>query len=591
VGRVRPSGCPTDIKNFLTMSVFLVKLLDRHKNFFYIHFVHISITAFLFCLGFALALGYVFAWIYNYGKLHKEPEGEPQKITDTLSAPIPLITAEYNNSAQTRLEQEKALSETDFASRDAFIKKLLMLFRSRLEKENDKILSICYWIFDGEGFALRLSNSTRRLRENLFVPKDNKYFSRRDFNWNGIDEAPIDVFHSEEQITRSIAGSAVSGEGKFHGYITIDSANENAFDDEICIELRELANVAEEILRNLDMNYKLNRENNLFYGMLKDISNLFSSVSKGNLVANLSKILRDNFRFNRMMIIMPAEREKDKWLISEAAGDQSEKFKKVVFNVHEKCLLHELLCGKVQKVNEVNIPTDPYQRRFYENEPENLELRSLFAVMPPAQNNSLSLAIVLESVNNRAVSRMDETLLTCITACAALKLSDIQSRDASLQRRNESFAGIDSNGLGELLNFYHAEFNELRDSEDSLGILFLKCVNTKRENKVNDFDKFLSVLRELKKAWNGKHLAMLGNGEFVFSIRSNLNEDVFGMAAAQIITNAENMLAEHSLSVRSHSIWLNRYKMAEMEQKHKKNYGALFAFSIMNQFLEMNRAN
>jgi len=36
VGRVRPSGCPADIKNFLTMPVFLAKLLDRHENFFYI---------------------------------------------------------------------------------------------------------------------------------------------------------------------------------------------------------------------------------------------------------------------------------------------------------------------------------------------------------------------------------------------------------------------------------------------------------------------------------------------------------------------------------------------------------------------------
>ncbi|MDR2593991.1 MAG: hypothetical protein LBC87_04390 [Fibromonadaceae bacterium] len=554
--------------------------------------MHISITAFLFCLGFALALGYVFAWIYNYGKLHKEPEGEPQKVTDTLSAPVPIIpTEEHNNSALKRLEQEKALSETDFANRDAFIKKLLMLFRSRLEKENDKILSICYWIFNGEGFALKLSNSAYRFRENLFVPKDSKYFSRREFNWNGLDEAPIDVFHSEEQITRSIAGAAVSGEGKFHGYITIDSSHENAFDEEICMELRELANVAEEMLRNLDMNYKLNRENNLFYGMLKDISNLFSSVSKGNLIANLSKILRDNFKSNRMMIIVPAEREKDKWLISEAAGDQSEKFKKVVFSVHSKCLLHELLSGKVQKVNEVNIPTDPYQRRFYENEPENLELRSLFAVMPPVQNNAFPIAVVLESMNNRAVSRMDETLLTNIIACAALKLSDIQSRDASQQKRNESFAGIDSNGLGELLSFYHAEFNDLRDSEDSLGILFLKCVNVKREYKVNDFDRFLSVLRELKKAWNGKHLAMLGNGEFVFSVRSNLKEDIFEMAAAQIITNAENMLAEHSLSVRSHSIWLNKNRMEEIEQKYKQSYGALFAYSVMNKFLEMDGAN
>jgi hypothetical protein len=556
--------------------------------------VHISITALLFCLGFALALGYVFAWIYNYRKLHEEPGGDPQKITDTQTVPVPL-SAEHDSNALKRLEQEKACTETDFAYRDAFIKKLLMLFRSRLEKENDKILSICYWVFNGEGFALRLSNSTYRLRENLFVYRDNKYFSRKDFNWNGMDEAPIDVFHSEEQITRSIAGCAVSGEGKLHGYITIDSAHDNAFDDEICMELRELANVAGEMLRNLDMNFKLNRENNLFYGMLKDISNLFSSVSKGNLIANLSKILRDNFRLDRMMIIIPAEREKDKWLITEAAGEQSEKFKKVVFSVHEKCLLYELLSGKVSAVNEVKIPTDPYQRRFYENEPENLELRSLFAIMPPLQNNSVPLAIVLESKNNksnkRAVSKMDEIMLTSITACASIKLSDIQARDASQQKRNECFDGIDSNGLGELLGFYQAEFNSIKDSEDSLGILFLKCMHAKKENRANDFDKLLAVLKELKKAWNGRHLAMLGNGEFVFSIRSNLKEDIFRMTAAQIIANAENMLTEHSLSVKSHVIWLDKNKMEEMERKLKQSYSALFAYSVMNKFKEMHGAN
>jgi len=549
-------------------------------------FVHISITAFLFCLGFALALGYVFAWIYNYGKLHKEPGGEPQKVTD--SAPVPVFaTAEYNTPALKRLEQEKACTETDFANRDAFIKKLLMLFRSRLEKENDKILSICYWVFNGEGFALRLSNSTYRLRENLFVPKDNRYFSKREFNWNGIDEAPIDVFHSEEQITRSVAGSAVSGEGRLHGYITIDSAHENAFDDEICMELRELANVAEEMLRNLDMNLKLNKENNHFYGMLKDISNLFCSVSKGNLIANLSQVLRDNFRSHRMMIIIPDERDRDKWLISEAVGEQSEKFKKVVFSVHEKCLLHELLSGKVSRVNEVNIPIDPYQRRLYENEPENLDLRSLFAIMPNGQNNSFPLAVVLESKNYRAISRMDEDLLTCLTSCASIKLSDMQSRDSSQQKRDESFDGIDSNGLGELLGFYHAQFNELRESEDSMGILFLKCDQVKKENRVSDFDSFLSVLKELKKIWNGRHLAMLGNGEFVLSIRG-LKEDTFEIVAAQIITSAGNMLAEHSLSMRTHTIWLNRHKMAEIEYEFKKSYGTLFAYSVMNKFLEMN---
>lgn len=554
--------------------------------------MHISITAFLFCLGFALALGYIFAWIYNYGKLHKEPEGEPQKITDTIGVPIPFFAAaEQDNTALKRLEQEKTCHETDFANRDAFIKKLLMLFRSRLEKENGRILSICYWVFNGEGFALRLSNSTYRLRENLFVSKDNKYFSRKDFNWNGIDEAPIDVFHSEEQITRSVAGAAVSGEGKLHGYITVDSAHENAFDDEICMELRELANVAGEMLRNLDMNFRLDRENNLFYGMLKDISNLFCSVSKGNLINNLSKILRDNFRFNRMMIIVPAERESGKWLISEAVGEQSEKFKKVVFSVHEKCLLYELLSSKVSTVNEVKIPIDPYQRRFYENEPENLGLRSLFAITPPVQNNSFPLAVVLESKKNRAVSRIDETILACITTCAAIKLSDIQCRDVSQQKRKESIDGIDSNGLGELLVFYHEEFNNLKYSEDSLGILFLKCVHSKGENKANDFDKFLMVLKELKKAWNGRHLAMLGSGELVFSIRSNLKKDIFEMAATQIITNAENMLSEHSLSVRSHAIWLNRDKMAEIELEHRRSYGALFAYSVMNKFKEMQEAN
>jgi len=36
-GRVRPSGCPTDIKKFPTMPVSYAKLLDRHGIFFYIY--------------------------------------------------------------------------------------------------------------------------------------------------------------------------------------------------------------------------------------------------------------------------------------------------------------------------------------------------------------------------------------------------------------------------------------------------------------------------------------------------------------------------------------------------------------------------
>jgi hypothetical protein len=549
--------------------------------------VYISTTAFLFFLGFAVLLGYFFAWVYNYRHLHKEPKGKPQRITETVSSPVDFsATIELESMAANRMEQEKTCYETDLANKDAFLKKLLMLFRSRLERESGKVLSICYWVYNGEGFAIRLSNSSYRTRENLFVPKDNRYFSKKEFNWNGIDEAPIDVFHSEELITRSIAGASVSGEGKLHGYISIDSIHENAFDDEICAELRELANVASEVLRTLDLNFRLDRENILFYEMLKGISNLFTAVSKKNLIASLSKLLKDNFKFDRLMIITPTENEK--WLISEAIGEQREDLKGVIFKIHERCLLYELLSRKVTTVNETKISRDPYQRRLYENEPENLELRSLFAAMPPMQDHSYQFAIVLESKNNRAVSRIDETMLACIAACASIKLSSIQNKDHSMQEREAELAGIDSNGLGELLTYYKTEFDNLRNSEDSLGILFLKCLPSKEANKAHDFEKFLSILKELKKMWNGRHLAMVGHGEFIFSVKGELREDIFELTAKQIIAMAENLMLEYSLPLKSHIIWLDKNKMANIEKQRQQNFMLLFTISVMNKFREMS---
>jgi hypothetical protein len=496
--------------------------------------------------------------------------------------------AEQDGTAVKRSEQERLCHETDFAVKDSIVEKLLALFRSRMEKENTKILSICYWVFNGEGFALRICNSPYRVSENLFVPQNDKWFSKKEFNCFGAEEIPIDVFQSENQVVYSMAGALVSGSGKKRGYITIDSTDEKAFSDKIYLELRELASLAEKMLRTLDLNFKLNKENNLFNGILKDISDLFRSASKGNLIANLSKILQENFRFDRLMIITPDEQEKDLWHISEAIGEQKESFKGISFNVHVKCLLYELLAGKISSVKELKIPADPYICRFYENEPKNLELRSLFAVAPPVQNNSYPLAFVLESKNDKAVSVIDEVMLNCIVACAALKLSDIQSKDESRQKKENDLAGIDSNGLGNLLSYYETEIDSLKDSDDSLGILFFKCVPIKKENKpIADFKKIPEVLKSLKKAWNGRHLAMIGSDEFVLSIKGDFKEDIFKIMAMQMITSAENMLAEHSLFVKSYPIWLDKGKLEEVEKKHRQSGKTLFKVTVMKKFKEM----
>jgi hypothetical protein len=540
-------------------------------------------------LGFAVLLGCFFAWVYNYRKLHKAPKDIPHRLTETMSVPHIFATdAEQDGTAIKRSEQERICHETDFAIKDSIVEKLLALFRSRLEKENSKILSVCYWIFNGEGFTLRIYNSPYHVSENLFVPQNDRCFSRKEFNCYGAEEIPIDVFQSENQVVYSMAGALISGGGKKRGYITIDSSDEKAFNDKIYMELRELASLTEKMLRTLDLNYKLNKENNLFNGILKDISDLFRSASKGNLIVNLSKILQDNFRFDRLMIITPDEQEKDLWHISEAVGEQKEIFKGISFNIHVKCLLYELLARKVSSVKELKISTDPYICRFYENEPKNLGLHSLFAVAPPAQNNSYPLAIVLESKNDRAVSLIDEVMLNCIVACASLKLSDIQNKDESKQEKENDLAGIDSNGLGNLLSYYETEIDDLKNSDDSLGILFFKCVPIKRENKADaDFGKIPEVLKSLKKAWNGRHLAMIGNDEFVLSIKGDFKEHIFKIMAMQMITSAENMLAEHSLFVKSYPIWLDKGKLEEVEKKQRQSGKTLFTVTVIRKFKEM----
>ncbi|MCL2283658.1 MAG: hypothetical protein FWC26_10140 [Fibromonadales bacterium] len=552
----------------------------------------ISASAFLFCLGFAVCLGYFFAWVYNYRKLHKEPKGKPQKLTDSIGFPVELAAeAQQEDSAIKRLEQEKICYETGAINKDTFIKKLLALFRSHLEKENRDILSICYWVFNGEAFTLRLANTPYRIGENLLVPKKNRYFSKNEFNWNGIDEIPIDIYRTEEQVVNSMAGAMVSGGGKLHGYITIDSAEAEVFDDEVCMELRELATLTEESLRTLDRNLKLDNENSLLNGMLKNILDLLNCASKGNLLTNLSKILQDNFRFNRLMIITPHDQIRDKWQISEAIGEQKEILKEVSFNVQVKCLLYELLSGQVSVVNEKNISKDPYQRRFYENEPENLELRSLFAVRPPLQNNSYPLIIVLESKNEKAVSLTDEIMLTGITACAAMKLSDFQHKDSLKQEKENALTEVDANGIGEILKYYETEIKNLENSTDALGILFLKCVPLEKEGKAVIFENFLAMLRDLKKIWN-QHLSMIGGGEFVLSSKNNLNESTFEAIAMKIVEHAKRKMPGngYALSIKSHAIWLNKDKVIRIENEYGQSGKTLFLISIASKFQEMSEA-
>jgi hypothetical protein len=544
-------------------------------------------VAFLFCLAFAVLLGYFFAWIYNYRNLHIEPKETPKKITETVDFPVEIIAKEnQESSALKRLEQERTCYETDSANKDIFVKKLLALFRSRIEKENNDILSICYWKFGEEGFTLKISNSPYRIAENLFVPKSSRYFSKKEFNWNGIDEIPIDVFHSEEQITCSMAGAVISGDGKLRGYVTIDSSIPRAFDDGICRELREIATLIEEVFRILDSNYKLDKESKRLNRMLEDISVLFMSSSKGNLIANLFKILQDNFIFDRLLLL--TRESQGKWYIPEAAGKQKENFKGVFFDIHEKCLLYELLAGQVSIVNEKKILSDPYQRRLYENEPENLELHSLCAVTPPAKNNSYPIAIVLESINNTAVSKTDENILSCIVACASMKLSNIKNKTDSQQKREEDLEGIDSNGLGELLKYYETEIANLKNTEDGLGILFIKCQPKRKENMAADFEKFSTTLKKLKKAWNVRHLAKLGNGEFVLSRRGNFDENLFSITADTIITDMENIFFEDSLQIKNHKTWLSRNKIAEKEKTHKQTGITLFTITVMKEFKKMS---
>jgi hypothetical protein len=207
------------------------------------------------------------------------------------------------------------------------------------------------------------------------------------------------------------------------------------------------------------------------------------------------------------------------------------------------------------------------------------------------------MAIVLESRNRRAVSRIDVQMLTCLAACSAVKLSDIMEKIYSRQKKEIDLIDIDSDGLGETLHFYEAEMDSLKHGSDCLGILFLKCKPLNRENRVLDFneiraynyEKFAHVLKTLKKNWNGRHLARLGSGEFIFSIKGNFSEKIFDeITASQIIANAKSMLAEDDLDLDSHNIWLDKNKMAEKEQELGYSCDTLFKLTIMSMFKDMS---
>jgi hypothetical protein len=297
------------------------------------------------------------------------------------------------------------------------------------------------------------------------------------------------------------------------------------------------------------------------------------------------------------MIITLDKKDKSKWYISDALGEQHEYFKGASFSVYEKSLLYEILAGQTTVINEMRIPTDPYQRRLFEDEPKNLNLRSLFAVRPHSLHNSYPMVIMLESRNKRAVSRIDIQMLTCLAACSSVKLSDIMEKIYSGQKKEIDLIDIDSNGLGETLHFYKAEMDSLKHGDECLGILLLRCKPLNRENRVLDFneikasnyEKFAHVLKTLKKNWNGRHLAMLGSGEFIFSIKGNFSEKIFDeITASQIIANAKSMLAEDDLDVSSYNIWLDKNKMTEKELELGYSCDMLFKLTIMSKFKDMS---
>jgi len=559
-------------------------------GFFYIPPVSISIPAFIFCLGFAVFLGGFFAWVYNYRNLHKEPKGNPQRVTDTLGSPVDFVQENtQDGSAIKRLEQEKTCYETVIVNKDAFVKKLLALFRSYLDQDNRKILSVCYWAFNGEGFTLRLSNCPYHINDGLFIPKNDRYFSKKEFNWNGIDEFPVDIYRTKELAANSMAGAAVSGNGKLHGYITIDSIDPRAFDDTTSMELRELATLTEEVLRTLDNNLSLDKQYTLLNSMQKEILSLFDSSSKGNLLANLLTILQNNFAFDRIMIITPIDLDLDKWQISEACGEQKELLRDEIFEAHPKSLLYEILLGKVSVIKEKDISMDPYQRRFSESEPKNLKLHSLFAVRPAMRNNSYPLIIVLESKNTTAVPIIDEIMLTSLVGSAALKLSDILSKEDNKQEKENTMAEVNANGFGEVLRYYEKELGELKENSDGLGILLLKCIPSERVSKTMVYEKFLSTVKNLKKHWNGRHLAMMGNGELILSMKGDVQQEhLFELFSGQLITIAKDMLgSEDAVSIKSHSIWLNREKLKQAEKETGQSGKTLFLASLATKFQEM----
>jgi len=566
----------------------------KFPGIFYIPPVSISIPAFLFCLGFAVFLGCLFAWVYNYRNLHAEPKGKPQRVTDTLGSPVDFVhETTQDGSAIKRQEQEKTCYEAGVVNKDAFVKKLLALFRSYLEQDNRKILSVCYWAFKGDGFTLRISNSPYQISDGLFIQKNDRYFSKKDFNWNGVDVFPIDIYRTEELVANSMAGAVVSGGGKLHGYITIDSVDPRAFDEEVSMELRELATLTEEVLRTLDSNERLDKQYTLLNTILKEIMDLFDSSSKGNLLANLSKILQDSFLFDRMMVITPIDLDLDKWQISEVVGEQKEFLKGEHFEAHPKSLLYEILLGKVSVINEKEISTDPYQRRLSESEPKNLGLRSLFAVRPSMRNNSYPLIIVLESKEAKAVSMIDEMMLTSLVTCAALKLSDILGKEDNRQEKDNTMAEVNANGFGEIMCYYEKEIDKVKNGSDGLGILFLKCIPSEKESKALVYEKFLSTVKHLKKHWNGKHLAMMGNGEFILSMTGSVQQEhIFDLFSGQLITIAKDMFgSEDAMTIKSHSIWLNKERLNQLEEDTKQSGKTLFLVSLATKFQEMAEAS
>ncbi|GHV12135.1 hypothetical protein AGMMS49938_04080 [Fibrobacterales bacterium] len=534
-----------------------------------------SIYVLIFAVG--CVLGAIFSWIYFYGKMHKKPSGKPQRITDALTIPQAIPEGETRS---TRDEQDALGYEHYYMNKDTMLKSLIEYFHSRLvnlEHSGEgevKIGSVCFWEKINGVFSLLKFNSTYGINETFLVSAENKFFIKDKFVWNKENgKNPINFYTAENLQANFVAGSAVSFNGVC-GYITIDSFTNN-FNDSVINELNNVSQLAGDIFRVLKENSTYHVGINLFRESIRDVSNILNLKSKEAVLSTLSQMLSYNFRCDRLMLIVPENDGSDKWHICEVAGEQREILKSISFEPHEKCLLYELFLRFTSSVRKDDIATDPYQCRIFPDEPQNLDLQSLYAVMPPISDNFYPIAIVLESKEKNAVTKTESQLLSYIATCIGMKLKEFALNEEKEKEQNIELI-IDSNGTGELLSYYKNEIQNIKNGSDNLGILFLKI-----NPQIVDV-RFFERVKDYKKHQGNFHFSSLGKGEYIFSERGLFSEETFNHTANKM----KNYLVGE-LENSSQTVWVDKQKIQKKEEEgEKEDYGMLLWLFSLQTFIK-----